>query len=96
MKEQLCQNVNQTIHIGDIEVPEPKSILDFAEAKPSSPAQNSAGEFKLLAMEVLKKSGINDFVFTYRLRYYSNMTRSIFSEADLDQIAQNDSRLWEL
>jgi len=39
----LSECTNQTIHIGDIEVPEPKSILDFAEAKFSSPAQNSAG-----------------------------------------------------
>lgn len=53
----LSECTNQTISIGDLEVPDPKSILDFADAKPSStPAQTAAGEFELLAMEVLKKS----------------------------------------
>jgi len=39
----------------NLEVPDPKSILDFAEAKPSSTPAQTAGEFEL-AMEVLKKS----------------------------------------
>lgn len=55
----LSECTNQTITIGDLEVPDPKSILDFAEAKPSSTsAQTSAGEFELLAMEVLNKMGM--------------------------------------
>lgn len=56
----LSECTNQTISVGDLEVPDPKSIFDFAESKPSStPAQTSAGEFELLAMEVLKKMGMN-------------------------------------
>ena len=56
----LSECTNQTISIGDLELPDPKSILDFAEAKPSSnPAQTAAGEFELLASEVLKKLRIN-------------------------------------
>lgn len=56
----LSECTNQTISIGDLEVPDPKSILDFAEAKPSStPAQTAAGEFELLASEVLTKIGIS-------------------------------------
>lgn len=55
----LSECTNQTITIGDLEVPDPKSILDFAKAKPySTSAQTSAGEFDLLAMEVLNKMGI--------------------------------------
>jgi len=54
----LSECTNQTISMGDLEVPDPKSILNFAEVKPSStPAQTSANEFELLAMEVLKKWG---------------------------------------
>lgn len=56
----LSECTNQTISIGDLEVPDPKSIFDFAESKPSStPAQTSAGEFELLSVEVLKKMEIN-------------------------------------
>lgn len=55
----LSECTNQTISIGDSEVPDPKSILDFAEGKPSSnSAQISAGEFELLALEVLQKMEI--------------------------------------
>jgi len=55
----LSECTNQTIRVEDLEVPDPKSILEFAEAKPSSTAaQTSAGEFELLAMEVLTKMGI--------------------------------------
>jgi chromosome partitioning protein len=54
----LSECTNQTIRVEDLEVPDPKSILEFAEAKPSSTAaQTSAGEFELLAMEVLTKWG---------------------------------------
>jgi len=56
----LSECTNQTIRVEDLEVPDPKSILEFAEAKPSSTAaQTSAGEFEILAMEVLTKMGIN-------------------------------------
>lgn len=49
----LSHCLNQTISVGDLEVPEPKSILDFAEKH--SDANKSAGEFETLATEVLEK-----------------------------------------
>ena len=56
----LSECTNQTITAADLEVPDPKSIFDFAEARPSStPAQTSASEFEFLAAEVLKKMGVD-------------------------------------
>lgn len=56
----LSECTNQTITVENFEVPAPKSILDFASAKPSyNPAQISAGEFEVLAIEVLKQLGKN-------------------------------------
>lgn len=49
----LSHCLNQTISVGDLEVPDPKSILDFAEK--NSDANKSAGEFEALATEVLDK-----------------------------------------
>ncbi|WP_414528960.1 AAA family ATPase [Nodularia chucula] len=52
----LSECMNQTIQVGDLEYPDPKSIMKFAESKTS--AQISAEEFKILADEVLQKIGV--------------------------------------
>ncbi|MEA5579901.1 AAA family ATPase [Nodularia harveyana UHCC-0300] len=52
----LSECMNQTIQVGDLEYPDPKSIMKFAELKTS--AQISAEEFKILADEVLQKIGV--------------------------------------
>ncbi len=52
----LSHCLNQTITIGDLEVPDPKSIFDYADKKAS--ANQSAGEFEKLASEVLRKMEI--------------------------------------
>lgn len=49
----LSHCVNKTIVVGDIEVPDPKSIFCFADLNPS--ANQSAQEFEALADEVLSK-----------------------------------------
>jgi hypothetical protein len=49
----LSHCINKTISVGNLEVPDPKSILDYAEEEPS--ANISATEFEALAMEVLSK-----------------------------------------
>ncbi|NDJ25125.1 AAA family ATPase [Nostoc sp. B(2019)] len=49
----LSACVNRTISVGDMEIPDPKSILDFAINEPS--ANQAAAEFEFLAMEVLTK-----------------------------------------
>lgn len=49
----LSECMNQTITVGDLEYPDPKSIIKFAELKTS--AQISAEEFNLLADEVIQK-----------------------------------------
>lgn len=51
----LSECTNQTIYVDKLEVPDPKSIFDFAENKSSNSAQISASEFELLATEVLRK-----------------------------------------
>ncbi|QHG17580.1 AAA family ATPase [Nostoc sp. ATCC 53789] len=53
----LSECMNQTISVGDLEYPDPKSIIKFAELKTS--AQISAEEFNVLADEVIKKLGID-------------------------------------
>ncbi len=56
----LSECTNKTIPVGELEVPDPKSVLEYAEIKPSSvPAQTAAMEFEVLAMEVLNKMGMN-------------------------------------
>ena len=53
----LSECANQTIHIGELEYPDPKSIFKFAESKVTS-AQTAAEEFELLAKEVLQKMDV--------------------------------------
>ncbi len=48
----LSHCVNQTILIGDLEIPDPKSIFEFEIDSPS------AQEFEALAQEVLEKVSI--------------------------------------
>ena len=49
----LSHCLNKTLPVGDMEVPDPKSIFDYADKNPS--ANQSAGEFESLAAEVLSK-----------------------------------------
>ncbi|MFM7426449.1 MAG: AAA family ATPase [Elainella sp.] len=49
----LSHCLNQTVSVGDLEVPDPKSIFDFADKTPA--ANQSAEEFEALAVEVLEK-----------------------------------------
>ncbi|MEA5565877.1 AAA family ATPase [Anabaena sp. UHCC 0399] len=48
----LSECMNQTLQVGELEYPDPKSIVKFAELRTS--AQVSAEEFNVLADEVLK------------------------------------------
>ena len=52
----LSQCLNKTLMIGELEYPDPKSIIKFAEEIEKT-AQQSAMEFDMLAKEVLKKIG---------------------------------------
>ncbi|MEH1822049.1 MAG: AAA family ATPase [Nostoc sp.] len=52
----LSECMNQTIPVGDLEYPDPKSIIKFADLKTS--AQISAEEFNVLADEVIQKMGV--------------------------------------
>ncbi len=49
----LSHCLNQTVSMGDLEVPDPKSIFDYADKTPG--ANQSAEEFEALATEVLAK-----------------------------------------
>lgn len=49
----LSHCLNQTVFIGDLEIPDPRSIFDFADKNVS--ANQSAQEFESLAKEVLTK-----------------------------------------
>jgi len=51
-REELAKCTEQVLIVGDMEIPDPRSVLDF---KPDS---TSAQEFEMLAIEVLKKIGI--------------------------------------
>ena len=51
----LSHAVNQTRSVGEWEVPDPKSIFDYADQNPG--ASQSATEFEELATELLKKMG---------------------------------------
>ncbi|MBD2523557.1 AAA family ATPase [Nostoc sp. FACHB-133] len=53
----LSECMNQTLLVGDLEYPDPKSIIKFAELKTS--AQISAEEFNVLADEVIRKMGVD-------------------------------------
>jgi chromosome partitioning protein len=50
--------LNRTISMGNLDIPEPKSILDFAEMTNETSAGVAANEFEALALEVLDKMGI--------------------------------------
>ena len=49
----LSHCINQTLSVGELEIPDPKSIFDYAERV--SAADISAAEFEALAIEVLEK-----------------------------------------
>jgi chromosome partitioning protein len=51
----LSHCINQTIQCGDLEIPAPKSIFNYADHVSS--ANTSAAEFESLAIEVLEKIG---------------------------------------
>jgi chromosome partitioning protein len=53
----LSECMNNTITVGDLEYPDPKSVTKYAESKTN--AQQSAMEFEMLAKEVLQEIGIN-------------------------------------
>lgn len=52
----LSHCINRTILMENVEIPDPKSILDFAENESS--ARASAAEFEFLAIEVLGEMGM--------------------------------------
>ncbi|MEH2304771.1 AAA family ATPase [Nostoc sp.] len=54
----LSECMNQTITVGDLEYPDPKSVMKYAEELKSD-AQKSAMEFEILADEVLTGIGLN-------------------------------------
>ena len=56
-KTALSHCLNQTVFVGELEVPNPKSIFDYAKGNAS--AGVSAAEFEALATEVLKKIEVN-------------------------------------
>lgn len=49
----LSECMNQTLQVGELEYPDPKSIIKFAETKSS--AQVSVDEFNVLASEIMDK-----------------------------------------
>lgn len=51
----LSHCLNKTMAVGDLEIPDPKSIFDFAEKDKTG--NQSADEFEQLTLEVLKKVG---------------------------------------
>ncbi|MEH2090454.1 AAA family ATPase [Nostoc sp.] len=53
----LSECMNNTITVGDLEYPDPKSVIKYAESKTN--AQQSAMEFEMLAKEVLEEIGVN-------------------------------------
>lgn len=53
----LSECMNNAMTIGELEYPDPKSIIKYAETKAN--AQQSAMEFEVLAKEVLNKIGVN-------------------------------------
>ncbi|MFP4006996.1 MAG: AAA family ATPase [Spirulinaceae cyanobacterium] len=55
----LSECMNNTVVSGNLALPEPQSVLEFADVKGSKSAQTSAMEFEVLADEVLQKVGLN-------------------------------------
>jgi chromosome partitioning protein len=53
----LSECMNNTITVGDLEYPDPKSVIKYAESKTN--AKQSAMEFEMLAKEVLEEIGAN-------------------------------------
>ncbi|MEH1931821.1 AAA family ATPase [Nostoc sp.] len=53
----LSECMNNSIMVGDLEYPDPKSVIKYAESKNN--AQQSAMEFEMLAKEVLEEIGVN-------------------------------------
>ncbi|MBN3895384.1 MAG: AAA family ATPase [Nostoc sp.] len=53
----LSECMNNSIMVGDLEYPDPKSVIKYAESKTT--AQQSAMEFEMLAKEVLEEIGVN-------------------------------------
>jgi len=53
----LAQCLNETITVGDLEIPNPQSIFKYEETHAN--AGQSAAEFESLAEEVLSKMAIN-------------------------------------
>ncbi|MEA5627920.1 AAA family ATPase [Nostoc sp. UHCC 0251] len=53
----LSECMNNSIMVGDLEYPDPKSVIKYAESKIT--AQQSAMEFEMLAKEVLEEIGVN-------------------------------------
>ncbi len=51
----LSHCINQVIPVGELEIPAPKSIFNYADNVSS--ANTSAAEFESLAIEVLEKIG---------------------------------------
>lgn len=52
----LSHCINQTLPVGNLDIPDPKSIIEYA--KDNSTADISAAEFEALAIEVLSKIGM--------------------------------------
>ena len=52
-REELSKCIGQSQVVGNMELPDPKSVFDY------SPGGESAKEFELLAIEVLQKIEIN-------------------------------------
>jgi chromosome partitioning protein len=53
----LSECMNNTITVGELEYPDPKSVTKYAESKTN--AQQSAMEFEMLAKEVLEEIGVS-------------------------------------
>ncbi|MHC5824661.1 MAG: ParA family protein, partial [Nostoc sp.] len=51
-REELAKCLEQVQQIGDLEIPDPRSVFEY------KPHGDSAKEFELLAIEVLQKIGI--------------------------------------
>lgn len=52
----LSRCINQYVTVGDLQIPAPQSIIDYAEHQ--ADAGVSAAEFEALALEVLAKIGV--------------------------------------
>jgi hypothetical protein len=52
----LSRCINQIVMVGDLEIPAPQSIMDYAENQ--ADAGVSASEFEMLAKEILEKMAV--------------------------------------